>query len=315
MLKTLLDDNNGLFRSSRLGTRLLACLVSLGLLLASQGTQAQALSGTYTINSAAPTAGANFISFTDAATALNTRGVSGPVTLNVSGGPYTEQLLLTQFAGASATNRVSINGNGRTIQFGSSTSTQRAVIMLDGADYITIDSLNVDATVGGTSTGTYGYGVQLVNNADNNTIRRCAVTTSTSSTSTNFVGISSSASATSATTAGASASQNLTLEGNTVTGGYYGITAVGNSTAAPTPGIVLRNNKVRDFYFYGLFSTYLDAPQIIGNDVSRPTRASVSTFYGIYLSTGVTGARVEKNRMHQLFRARPPAPARLTAFM
>ena len=64
---------------------------------------------------------------------------------------------------------------------------------------------------------------------------------------------------------------------------------------------MLRNNKVRDFYFYGLYNLYLDAPQIIGNDVSRPTASTVSTFYGIYLSTGIRGARVEKNRIHQAF--------------
>jgi hypothetical protein len=285
--------------------RLWLFVLSAALLLASFGARAQALSGTYTINSAAPTAGTNFISFTAAAAALNTRGVSGPVTINVSGGPYTEQLLLNQFTGTSATNRVTINGNGRTIQFGSNSSTQRAVITLDGADYVTVDSLNVDATEGGASTSTYGYGIQLVNNADNNIIRRCNVTTSTTSTSTFFVGISSSASATSATTSGAAANQNLTLENNTVTGGYYCITNVGNTTASPTAGIVLRNNRVRDFYLYGMYNLYLDAPQIIGNDVARPTRTSVSTFYGIYVSTGVRGATVEKNRIHQGFAAAP----------
>ena len=125
-------------------------------------------------------------------------------------GPYTEQLLLTNVAGVSATNRVVFNGNGRTIQFGAGTSAQRAVITLNGTDFVTLDSLNVDATVGGTSTGTYGWGIQLVNSADNNIIRRCNVTSSTTSTSTFFAGIVSSGSATSATTSGANTNQNLT---------------------------------------------------------------------------------------------------------
>ena len=170
-----------------------------------------------------------------------------------------------------------------------------------GPTIVTIDSLNVDATVGGTSTATYGWGIQLVNNADNNIIQRCVVTTSTTSTSTFFAGIVASGSTTSATTGGATANQNLTLDGNTVTGGYYGITVLGNTTASPNPGYILRNNRVRDFYFYGVYSLYLSGPQFIGNDVARPTRTSVSTYYGIYLGTGVSGARVEKNRLHQAF--------------
>ena len=279
---------------------LLPALSLVWLLLASVGVQAQALSGTYTINSASPTAGTNFTSFSAAATALNTRGVNAAVTFNVSGGPYTEQLLLNTITGASATNRVTFNGNGRTIQFGSNTSTQRGVITLDGAKFVTVDSLNVDAT-GGATAGTYGWGIHLVNNADNNIIRHCDVTTNMSSTSTNFAGIVSSASTTSATGSGAGANQNVTIERNRVTGGYYGITAVGNTTASPSAGNSIRNNRVRDFYFYGIYNLYQSGVQVIGNDVARPTRTTVSAFYGIYLSTGTRGARVERNRIHQAF--------------
>ena len=276
--------------------------VALLTLLGGPAALAQPLTGAYTINSAQATAGTNFATFTAAAAALNMRGVSGPVTFDVSGGPYTEQFSLSALTGASATNRVVFNGNGRTIRFGSSVSTQRAVITLNGADFVTLDSLDVDATNGGMP-GTYGWGIQLVNSADNNIIRRCNVTSSTTSASTFFAGIVSSGSATSPTTAGANANQNLTIEGCTVTGGYYGITAIGNTTASPSPGMVLRNNRVLDFYVYGMYHTYLDAPQITGNEMARPTRATVSTFYGLYVGAGVRGARVEKNRIHQGFSA------------
>ena len=142
--------------------------------------------GAYTINNLQPTGGSNFTSFTDAALALNNGGISGAPTFAVLNGPYTEQLLLNEVVGASATRRVVFNGNGRTIQFGSNDANQRAVITLNGTDFVTLDSLNVDATVGGTSTGTYGWGILLTNSADNNIIRGCNVTSSTSSTSTFF---------------------------------------------------------------------------------------------------------------------------------
>ena len=75
---------------------------------------ANPISGAYTINSALPTAGTNFISFTDAAARLNQDGISGPVTLTVSGGPYTEQFLLGDEAGISATSTIVVDSGGRT---------------------------------------------------------------------------------------------------------------------------------------------------------------------------------------------------------
>lgn len=279
---------------------------ALLLLLLGGATSAYAqtpMSGAYTINSAQPTAGTNFTSFTDAATALTTNGVSGPVNITVSGGPYTEQFRLTALTGSSATNRVTINGGGSTIRFGSTNSAQRAVVMLDGADYVTVNNLVIDATNNGTP-GTYGWGVQLVNGADNDVINGCTVTTTTNSTSTNFVGIGTSASTTASTTSGANSNQNVTITNNTVTGGYYCITGVGVSTAAPSTGLVINNNTVRDFAYYGIYVSYQNAPQVIGNDVARPTAGiTTSTFYGLYIITSVNGAAVEKNRIHDPFPA------------
>ncbi|WP_460549004.1 hypothetical protein, partial [Hymenobacter daeguensis] len=107
---------------------------------------ANPISGAYTINNAQPTAGTNFNSFTDAASRLTLDGISGPTTVTVVGGPYTEQFLLGQVNGTSATNPLVINGGGRTIKFGSTNSNQRAVVQLNGTDYTTINNLVIDAT-------------------------------------------------------------------------------------------------------------------------------------------------------------------------
>ena len=171
---TLTSSQAGRGRRATLRLGLRNWLASV-LLLTSPMAMAQ-LSGAYTINSAQPTGGTNYTSFTAATTALNTSGVSGPVTFTVSGGPYTEQVTLNQFTGSSAANRVTFNGGGSVIQFGSSTSAQRAVITLNGADFVTINNLAVDATVGGTSTATYGWGIQVLNDADNVTISNCTIT-------------------------------------------------------------------------------------------------------------------------------------------
>ncbi|UOQ98433.1 hypothetical protein MUN81_02850 [Hymenobacter sp. 5317J-9] len=267
---------------------------------------ASPISGAFTINNALPTAGTNFASFTDAATRLNRDGISGPTTFTVLGGPYTEQFLLNDVAGTGANSPLVINGGGHTIQFASTNSSQRAVVQLNGTDYTTINNLNIDATGAGASpAATYGYGILLTNGADNDRITNNVVNADIATTSSLFAGIAVSGSTTSVSTSGTSAN-NLTIEGNTVNGGYYGITLFGNSTAtAYATGNIIRNNAVKDFYNYGIYVGYQDGLQVVGNEVARPLRTNGSTLYGLYFSGGSRNLAVEKNRFHDLFTGNP----------
>jgi hypothetical protein len=273
-----------------------ALLGVAGLLLASFGAQAQALSGTYTINNALPTGGTNFASFTEVASRLSFSGVSGPVTINVTGGPYTEQFLLGVISGTSATSPVVINGGGSVIQFASTNTAQRAVVMLNGADYITLNNLTINATG-----GTYGYGIQLLSNADYNSITNNTINADITATTSNFCGIVISSTAASPTSSGDTGSNTL-IQGNTINGGYYGLSMMGNSTTY-TLGNVVRNNQVRDFYYYGIYTGYQDGAQIVGNDVSRPLRTNPGPFYGIYGFGSSRNLDIEKNKLHDDFTA------------
>src|SRR5689334_8687695 len=102
------------------------------------------VSGTFTINKGAATGGSNFNSFS-AAVAFLSGGVNGVVTFNVvaGSGPYNEQVILNSIAGTSATNTITFNGNGETLSFLSTNTNQRAVVKLNGADYVTFDNLVV----------------------------------------------------------------------------------------------------------------------------------------------------------------------------
>ncbi|RYY53319.1 MAG: T9SS type B sorting domain-containing protein, partial [Chitinophagaceae bacterium] len=254
--------------------------------------------GTYTINSTLPTGGTNYTSFAAAGQALSC-GIAGPVVFNVAAGtgPYNEQFILGAVNGTSAVNTITFNGNGNTIAFSSNDNLDRAVIKLRDADHIIFDSLVINAT----GAGTYGFGVHLINNADSNTFNRCTVITSTTSTSTNFAGMVISSSESSATTTGAtSLCDGNTFSNNEVTGGYYGITVVGSTTAVINNNKVT-GNKVKDFYFYGIYTAGTTNTLVEGNDISRPDRTTVSTHYGVY-STGVQqGLRISKNRIHAPF--------------
>lgn len=253
--------------------------------------------GNYTINSGSATSLTNFQTFAAAIDALKC-GIAGAVVFDVTpgSGPYNEQVILNAIPGSSATNTITFNGNGATLAFPSASTDERAVIKLNDADYITFDSLRIDAT-----NGTYGFGVQLINNADFNNFRRCTIISENGSTSTNFAGVVISASATSATGTGATNCDNNTFDGNTVIGGYYGMTMVGGTGA-----LILNNkftgNKVQEFYLYGIYVSYTDNALISHNQISRPTRTtSLSTFYGIYFSTGSQRANVTRNRISNGF--------------
>lgn len=250
---------------------------------------------TYTINNTLPTGGSNYHSFADAVAALSC-GITGPVVFNVTttNATYNEQVIIPQVTGASATNTITFKGNGNTLAYTSTNTNERAVVKLNGADHIIFDSLVIKAT--GTTTSEYGYGIQLINNADSNIFRKCIVATDVSLSSSNYTGVAISASATSATSSGSTLCDGNLFTGNTITGGYYGMTMVGGSDSYIT-GNSFVNNTIKDFYYYGIYASYTDSALIEGNTITRPDRISVNTFYGIYFLYGTTSARVSKNKL------------------
>lgn len=252
------------------------------------------LSGTYTIGG--PTG--DFATLTDAVASLNDCGVSGPVTFNVAvgSGPYNERLTITEFMGASATNTVTFNGNGETLT-SVTDGDNRSLFLLDGADYVTITDFNLV-----TISDTNNFVVQLTNNADFNTISDNTVEMSSTitSTSTTNAGIVVSGSLTSATATTGSSGTNNTITGNTIIGGYYGININGQS-ATPSLDNIVSNNTLKDFYGYGISLRYNNNAVVADNDISRPDRNTVTTFYGIYLASGGEGNAIENNRIHTPF--------------
>lgn len=262
--------------------------------------------GTYTINKGGQSTyepgkpGGNFLSFDDAKAAMGC-GIGGAVVFNVvaGSGPYTEQLVLDSISGTSAINTITFNGNGNTITFNSTSNSQRAVIKLNGADHIIFDSLVIEA--GG---GTYGYGVQLVNNADSNTFRKCTINTSVSSTSNQYAGIVINSSESGATTTGNTLCDGNVFDRNTITGGYYGATLVGSTTAATfLNNNSFTNNTITEFYNYGLYLAGTNTTLVSGNTFTRATRTNTATsVYGIYVTAAASNQlSISKNKFTRFF--------------
>jgi hypothetical protein len=148
-------------------------LTVFSMLLLSSLASAQ-LSGVYSLNSGAPTGGTNFKSFTDLSSAIGSQGVSGPVTVRVAPGTYTESFQLPIPQGTSATNTITITSlvplpgqvklrgaATHTIEFmgGSGTSSRAAV-------YYVLDNLVFESASAGHAIYSDGY----VNNVE---IKNC----------------------------------------------------------------------------------------------------------------------------------------------
>ncbi len=253
-----------------------------------------ALLGTYTIGGV----GANYANLIDAVAALNSGGVCGPVVFNMNpaAGPYTGQVEIGNINGASSTNTVTINGRGSVITANISDAAKRGLIRLNGTKYLTLDSVTVNVDAASVA----GYALLIGSNANNNTIKNSSFNSVAQSTSTSFGAIIFSGAENSATI-GSNSSYN-TIENNSVSGGYYAISVYGTSGGnSLTKANIIKNNRVKDFYAYGIYNIYADSTQISSNDVSRPNQTASTTTYGIYFSGVSQDVLVEKNRIHNLF--------------
>lgn len=259
--------------------------------------------GTYTINKNAPASTTNFVSFNAAYGALEC-GISGPVVFDVvaGSGPYNEQLIIDTVKGTSAINTVTFNGNGNTIAYSSNTDYERAVIKLRSADHFIFDNLVIDAT----GTGTYGYGVQLIKNADSNTIRNCTIKARTNTTTGEYGGIILSASDTDPIGTGNTWCDGNVFTGNTISGGFYGIAIAGDPVYGPGFSNFIYDNKVinntiADFYEKGVYLNGTMETIIEGNNFSRPQRTTVGDFEGIFLEQTNGNCIITRNKFSNPF--------------
>ncbi|KAA9340934.1 right-handed parallel beta-helix repeat-containing protein [Adhaeribacter soli] len=248
--------------------------------------------GNYTINSAVATGGTNFQSFRDAASRLSNCGIAGAVTLTVvaNSGPYNEQVEFNAIPGASAVNTVTINGNNQVIAFAAASGSESHTVKLNGVKYLTLDSLTINAA------GTIlGWAVHLTNGADYNTISNSRINVSSTSAAVNDAyGIIATGLTYSAL--GNHANHNL-ISGNTIDGGYASIRINGDATNGSDANQI-RNNTLKNFYADGVSLQHSRNAVVEGNDISRPTRTTISTFTGISFEGRNSNAVVAKNRIH-----------------
>jgi hypothetical protein len=261
------------------------------------------LSGSYNVGS-----GGNYPTLTQAVAKLNSLGVSGPVVLNLIDASYnrpnspdaTESypIILNAIPGASATNTVTIkpaSGNTPTMT-GSSAS---ALIVLNGADFVTIDGSNngtssKDLTMTNTNTGTSSAVIWLqtagADGATNNTVKN--VNLVGNSNTTTLVGVGAGGSTISITSLG-TGNNNNTFQNNSITKTQFGIYSAGASAANKNTGTVITGNLINgvspnNVQIGGILVKFDNGVQITNNNIANISQSSGAFGIGLGLGDSIT---------------------------
>jgi hypothetical protein len=266
----------------------LLCAVSMPL-----GAQ---LNGLYTINSLQANSSTNFQTFQAFATAINSGGVTGAVVVEVvaNTGPYIEQIQLNQIAGATAANKVTINGNGCLITYNATSSGSPWTIGLNGTDYLTINNLNVQGQ--GTN---YAFALALWNNANYNNFSACSFSVPANCTSSYQIPVNISGTGNYYQSSGNSGNYNI-WDGCTMFSGYVGVNSYGSTSPPFTLNNEFRNCLIRDFYYAGVHAYFADGMVVKKCIMECPTRTNSTTRHGIYFYA-TQNSNIEENWVRNLF--------------
>ncbi len=274
------------------------------------------LTGIYTINNTSPTGGTNFNSFTDAINALNSEGISGPVTFNVSAGQsFTENppaITTTGTAVNMVTFQKSGTGANPMVRPTGTTAGNEAGITLSGVDYFTFDGIDINIATG--SAVEFGYLVRNASATDgamNNTIRNASITLNKANTSSIGVLQTSSTSfgvGLTPTVAGG-ANQNNTYTNLTIQNVYNGMLLVGGSGTFTDNNNTVSNNTVGGATAgdlaggtttaYGIKATLQNNVKIFNNEIRNIT-TTTAAIDGLFLDQGLGIAEIYRNNIHDL---------------
>ncbi|HHZ64808.1 MAG TPA: PKD domain-containing protein, partial [Flavobacteriales bacterium] len=237
------------------------------------------LQGVFTIGSSS---GADFSSFTDAVTFLNSSGgLCGPVVFNVEDSIYNEYVELYEYVGSSAANTItfqSISGDSTGVVLTyDGCGNECAVVYLDGADYIIFNQITVRQT------STWDYGIMLENGATNNIVRNCVIQTPPEEGYCIYSGDND-----------VIEDNNNSFIANRIVDGAYGIYWYGwiSATNSGETGLTIIGNDFVNQDEYGVYVEYLDSVIVKNNSIVNLASA-YQYYYGIYLYLDYTDGYFE----------------------
>jgi hypothetical protein len=195
------------------------------------------LNGTYTIGT-----GGQFTTISDAKDALQSRGVSGPVTFMVNAGTYTGQLIINgPISGASSTNTIVFNGTNASTRIITASIASAATVVVNQCNYIHFRNLTIKNTYTGSCTGFAWVGSATNSNGRSNSIKFCTITMPNLSTA-SAIGIAATGSVNGFTMTD-NRMDSLVIDSNTFTGCNTAISLRG--VAASATNLYNRDYKIR----------------------------------------------------------------------
>jgi hypothetical protein len=242
------------------------------------GTIVTGMAGVYTIDPAG-SGSMNYTSFSAAAADLVSLGVVGACTFNVAAGSYTDTVYLPAIMGTSSTNTIMFDGGDSattSLAYNTAAVNQKAVILMDGADYVTFKGLTI--THPGTADS---WGIRMQNDNDNLTVDGCrfemAVTASTSS---DIAAIASTGSSTSSFTE-TEGGDNTTIINSAFINGQYGVHFEALAAFSDS-NFVINNNSFEGNYYRYFMSDNTYNMTMNGNTMTGMPSTSTSG-YGVAL--------------------------------
>ncbi|MDO7848804.1 T9SS type A sorting domain-containing protein [Hymenobacter sp. M29] len=301
-----------------------------------QGRGSTAGSGTFTTQAGATLSGIYYVgtgtspqptrtyaTLTAAAAAYNSATLSGAVTFVLLDASYgTAETFPIRFGSvstASATNTLTIKPNtGVTSTITGSVATG-AVLMLNGADYVTIDGSNAGTTsqnltienTSATGTGNAVLWVAAASASDGATFNNVKNTIIRGNSGTGFPQFTvflggGGAGVTAPTTSTPTANSNNTFTNNVISKGYYGVFVFGVSATVLDQSNSFIDNKIgqsgtaNGFGQEGLRAVYQQGLTVRNNEIQNLTNGTTTAnLYGIFLADS-KGAVISRNSVHNI---------------
>lgn len=243
-----------------------------------------AMSGAYTINPAGSGV-TNFTSFTSAVNALQCAGVSDDVTFTVSNGTYNEQLVINAVNGMNDTNTVSFVGQsqaGVILTYAAASNTNAHTVRLNSAPNYQFRNLTIQSTG-----ATYGVPLHILGASNNVRVKNCQIRISGSglnSANNGYIPVLINGAVDVSNPIGGTGSyiNNLEIDSNIITGGYYGVLIYGRSGSPYSGNNMFRNNRIDSSYYYGFYAQYVSGIRFNNNRVNMRINGSTGSI-GTYL--------------------------------
>lgn len=234
-----------------------------------------ALSGVYYIG-----VGGDYANFTTAINALNTFGISGPVTFKVFSGTYNEQITLGPVTNASASNPIvfesDANDSTLVILTYASSNNTTYTLTLNGAQFITFRSMTIRNTG-----SNFSNVISLTGTANNNTFSNNIISgTGTSNSSSILV-------------------NGLPLTSLKILYNYisqtngYGLNIRGSNTTSLLSGLEIDNNIIQSNY-YTVYLYYVSATKIRSNTIINN---GTNQGYGANIMYAMNGSIITSNKI------------------